>query len=277
MFCFHTAIFSLWILHFLQRALTSTHRFQHEILHLGSPDPWILKHIWSVIGRATGRMMQRVLRLVGVSPPSILFDRLYEGKTPQPGVVSAYWAPLWTHHVDLSFVMNTNIQRCLTDAERAWEEREGRRDWNSGEASGSNLHQSEQDRENGFRVASANPTHHLFPSAQDWCTTWVNSMWKHLSRRLLLLTAQNIRRRPLARAWSQTGIRLPAAHRKLIKCKEILCFQKPQLGRSKTIDHREENSLSYHNILLIYSFYLKIKVHPKNLCWFENANVLKCF
>lgn len=173
---------------------------------------------------------------------------------------------LWTHHVDLSFVMNINIQRCLTDAGRVWEERGGRRDWNSGEASGSNLHQSEQDRENGFRVASANPTHHLFSSAQDWRTMCAISMWKHRSRRLLL-TAQNIRclprRRPLARAWSQTGIHLPAAHRKLIKCKENLCFQKPQLGSTKTTDHGEENSLSYHNILLIYSFYLKIKVHPK--------------
>lgn len=134
--------------------------------------------------------------------------------------------------------------------------------------------------ENGFRVASANPTHQLFSSAQDWRTMCVISTWKHRSRRLLL-TAQNIRclprRRPLARAWSQTGIHLPAAHRKIIKCKENLCFQKPQLGSTKTIDHGEENSLSYHNILLIYSFYLKIKVHPKNLWWFKNANVLKCY
>lgn len=33
--------------------------------------------------------VRRVLRPVGVSPPSILFDKLYEGRTPQPGAAAA--------------------------------------------------------------------------------------------------------------------------------------------------------------------------------------------
>lgn len=53
--------------------------------------------------------------------------------------------------VDSLFVMNINIGQCLPDAASVRGSRRGH-DWNSGEASGSNLDQGMQERGNGFRL-----------------------------------------------------------------------------------------------------------------------------
>lgn len=121
--------------------------------------------------------------------------------------------------------------------------------WSSSEASGSNSDWSVQDGENGFRLLLQAPTHCLFSPAHDLTHHMCNQHMKHLFcwLRRSLLTAENIcrlpRTRPLARAPSQSQIHLLAAHRKLIKCEEILCFQETQLGCSKSISHAEKSTI----------------------------------
>lgn len=233
------------------------------MLQSGSPDPRILQHIWSVIGRAAGRRCGGFWRPVGVSPPSILFDKLYEGRTLQPSVVAApenCWELL--HRVDLSFVMNTNIQRCLADAARE----HGRKE----EAAVIEILVKLQEviwtnpcrTERMASVCFCELPHIIFSPAHDWRATCVISTWN------ICLAGS---RWPLKLSTTKTSTRSgPEPNRDPSACctQEIdqmrgnSLLPKPTSGTvQNNRPWRKEHSLSYHNIFIHLCFLSQDESH----------------